>query len=130
VTYVCSDIGFDRDLISGCKCRIGTIKIHARSCDQLPREQVLNAKTDAAKHAEIETRLRLFRNGEQIYSGTPTVPMAEDPAQPGQLMCAGAVQLGDKMLPGDYVLQVAVTDKLAKAGHGMAAEAMDFEVRP
>jgi len=26
------------------------------------------------------------------------------------------------------VLQVAVTDKLAKAGHGIAVQAMDFEV--
>jgi hypothetical protein len=46
------------------------------------------------------------------------------------MFCAGLIELGPKMVPGDYVLQVAVTDKLAKPGHGMAVQAMDFEVAP
>jgi len=46
------------------------------------------------------------------------------------LLCAGAIALGPKMTSGYYVLQVAVTDKLAKSKHALVAEAMDFEVRP
>jgi hypothetical protein len=39
------------------------------------------------------------------------------------------MQLGDKITPGDYVLQVIVTDKLAKEKYRMATQSMDFEVR-
>jgi len=90
--------------------------------------QILNAKTDAAKHTELEAQVRVFRNGEQIYAGALAPPVAEEPTTPGRLFCAGLIELGAKMVPGDYVLQVAVTDKLAKAGHGIAVQAMDFEV--
>jgi hypothetical protein len=33
------------------------------------------------------------------------------------------------MPPGDYVLQVVVTDKLAPEKYRIAAQSMDFEVR-
>lgn len=92
--------------------------------------QVLNAKTDGTKHTDLEAQVRVFRNGEQVYAGTPAPPSAQDPTAPGRTFCAGLIQLGAKMVPGDYVLQVAVTDKLAKTGHGMAVQAMDFEVAP
>jgi VWFA-related protein len=92
--------------------------------------QVLNAKTDSAGHPVLESQVRVFRNGEEIYSGKPSPAMTQDANAKDRLLCAGAIALGTKMVPGDYVLQVAVTDKLAKSKHALAAEAMDFEVRP
>jgi len=92
--------------------------------------QVLNAKTNAAGHAELESKVRVFRNGEEIYAGKPSPAAAQDSPTKDRLLCAGAISLGAKMTPGDYVLQVAVTDKLAKSKHAFVAEAMDFEVRP
>jgi len=38
--------------------------------------------------------------------------------------------LGSKITPGDYVLQVIVTDKLAKDKYQVATQAMDFEIEP
>jgi hypothetical protein len=34
------------------------------------------------------------------------------------------------MKPGDYVLQVIVTDKMAKEKNQVATQSMDFEVQP
>jgi len=92
--------------------------------------QVLNAKTDSAGHADLEAQVRVFRNGEEIYTGRATPAVMQGDGAKDHLLCAGAIALGPKMTSGDYVLQVAVTDKLAKSKHALAAEAMDFEVRP
>jgi hypothetical protein len=92
--------------------------------------QVLNAKLDSGGHTDLEAQVRVFRNGEQVYAGKPTPAMMQDSGAKDRWLCAGALALGTKMTPGDYVLQVAVTDKLAKSKHALAAEAMDFEVRP
>ena len=42
--------------------------------------------------------------------------------------CAAARVRQSLITPGDYVLQVIVTDKLAKEKHRGATQAMDFEI--
>lgn len=39
------------------------------------------------------------------------------------------MQLRGKMIPGDYVLQLIVTDKLAKEKYGVVSQSVDFEVQ-
>ena len=39
------------------------------------------------------------------------------------------MQLGSKMAAGDYVLQVIVTDNLAKDKYRVATQSMDFELQ-
>jgi hypothetical protein len=46
-----------------------------------------------------------------------------------RLLAGGRLQLGTKMVPGDYVLQVVVTDNAAKEKYHIATQWMDFEVR-
>jgi hypothetical protein len=48
---------------------------------------------------------------------------------PKRLIGGGAMRLGAGMKPGDYVLQVIVTDKLAKEKYQTASQWMDFEVQ-
>jgi hypothetical protein len=45
-------------------------------------------------------------------------------------MADGRVALGANMPPGEYVLQVTVTDKLAKSKFNTATQSMDFEIEP
>jgi VWFA-related protein len=91
--------------------------------------QILNAQADSAKKPELEVQTRLFRDGQEVYKGTPK-PMDMGPADdPKRLVGGGRMQLGDKIAPGDYVLQVIVTDKLAKEKYRVATQSMDFEVR-
>jgi hypothetical protein len=40
------------------------------------------------------------------------------------------MSLGRDMTPGEYVLQVSVTDKLAKSRFNTATQSMDFEIEP
>jgi VWFA-related protein len=92
--------------------------------------QILNAQADGAKKPELEVQTRLFRDGQEVYKGAPKA-MESGPAEdPKRLVGGGRMQLGEKITPGDYVLQVIVTDKLAKGKYAMAAQSMDFEVRP
>lgn len=47
---------------------------------------------------------------------------------PKRLDTDGAFKL-DRFLPGDYVLQIVVTDMLAKEKYGTASQWMDFQVQ-
>ena len=49
---------------------------------------------------------------------------------PRRLTAPGRVELGRDMTPGEYVLQVTVTDKLAKSKFNTATQSMDFEIEP
>ena len=92
--------------------------------------QILNAQADSKKQTELQVQTRLFREGQQVYAGTPKPLETAGAEDPKRLLGGGRMQLGDKITPGDYVLQVIVTDKLAKEKYRVATGSMDFEVRP
>lgn len=41
---------------------------------------------------------------------------------------AGRLRLGDDLVPGEYVLRMMITDKLAKQKYSSALQWMDFEI--
>ena len=91
--------------------------------------QILNAQADTANKAELDVQTRLFRDGEEVYTGKPTPLPMQGQEDPRRLIGGGRMQLGSKITPGDYVLQVIVTDKLAKEKYRVATQAMDFEIQ-
>jgi hypothetical protein len=92
--------------------------------------QVMNAQSNSEKKTDLEVQTRLFRDGQEVYAGKPN-PLEPGPtADPRLLLAGGRLQLGSKIAPGDYVLQVIVTDKLAKEKYQVATQSMDFEIRP
>jgi VWFA-related protein len=92
--------------------------------------QILNAHEDSARKPELEVQMRLFREGEQVYVGHPLPVSTQGQDDPKRLVGAGRMQLGTSLVPGDYVLQVIVTDKLAKEKFRVATQSMDFEIQP
>jgi hypothetical protein len=92
--------------------------------------QIINAKTDAGQHPELEVQTRLFHNGEQVLDGKKALAPAAGASGSQTLMADGRVALGANMPPGEYVLQVTVTDKLAKSKFNTATQSMDFEIEP
>ena len=76
----------------------------------------------------IETRVRLFRDGQSIYEG----PVSEYAGAAGKstadLYVSGKLQLGAAFATGEYMLQVIAKDRLAAAKKQMATQWMDFEV--
>jgi len=72
--------------------------------------------------------LRLFRNGEQIFAGNELPVNLQNQPDLKRLGAAGALQLGTNMLPGEYALQIVVTDLLAKEKRRVALQWIDFEI--
>ena len=89
--------------------------------------QILNAKTGKEGKPDLQTRVRLFHEGREVYEGTPT---AMSSPYGGSKRMVAADQMYLKHLPsGYYVLQVAVTDMLTKEKR-MAVQSIDFDARP
>jgi hypothetical protein len=93
--------------------------------------QILNVQEDhATNRPQLESQLFLFRDGQQIYAGKPTPLAPEKAPDSNGVVSAGLLQLGSKMEPGAYAMQIVVTDKLAKEKYRTVAQSIDFEVVP
>ncbi len=90
---------------------------------------IYNAKPERASgRPNLTIQARLFRDGQQVYAGQP---QPFDPAQQSGLArieAAGRLQLGAALEPGEYVLQIVVTDSLAGKSHAVATQWIDFEL--
>jgi hypothetical protein len=91
--------------------------------------QILNAQADGNRQTELQVQTRLFRDGQQVYAGTPKPLESKGAEDPKRLLGGGRMQLGEHIATGDYVFQVIVTDKLAKEKYRTATQSMDFEIR-
>jgi hypothetical protein len=90
---------------------------------------IFNAKRDPATgRTGLQTRALIFRDGQQIWAGEPkpVEPDGESSTEPVKAM--GRLLLGAEMTPGEYVLQVVVTDRLAGSEKATATQWIDFEV--
>ncbi len=76
----------------------------------------------------LQIQTRLFRNGQQLFCGKPMPLVPTDQKDPKRMPVAGAIQLGANMQPGEYVIQVLVTDLLAKEKYRVASPWMSFEI--
>jgi len=90
--------------------------------------QILNAKNGPDQRASVKVEVRLFREGAEITRSEPAVAhLAQDP--PGnRLVTSGHMLLTTQFLPGDYALQLVVTDVLANRKHSKASQWIDFAV--
>jgi hypothetical protein len=91
--------------------------------------EVLNAQTGPASQPELESQTRLFRDGKMVYEGKVNGVAMNGQSDPKRLVAGGTLKLGPQIAPGDYVLQVIVTDKLARERYRTATQWMDFEIR-
>jgi hypothetical protein len=112
-----------------------TLSVNAAT-RQLKRGQILqysviiyNARLDkATAKPQFHTQMRLFRDGQLIFTGKDT-PLG-DVAQPDpkRITILGGVKLGADLVPGEYVLQITATDPLAEEKHRVATQWIDFEI--
>jgi len=92
--------------------------------------EVYNAKLDASRRSNLQTRIRVFLDGKLVLDGQPIPVDLTGQTDMQRIGVNGALNLNDKMLPGDYILQVIVTDTLAKKDQQIAAQHVQFEVVP
>ena len=90
--------------------------------------QILNARRDpATQRPRLQTQVRLWRGGKAVYEGPPALLSLEGPGDK-RVAAGGRLDLGPNLEPGDYGLQVIVTDTLAPSARSVAAQWARLEV--
>ena len=90
---------------------------------------IYNAQTDPKPNRpQLESQVLLLRDGKQIFAGNVNaIEMGEQPDLK-RIPASGRLRLGTDLAPGEYVLQIIITDKLAKEKYRSATQWMDFEI--
>jgi VWFA-related protein len=92
---------------------------------------IFNAKVDKAattSRPQLQTQVRLFRDGQPFFTGKPKPLDIGNQTDLKRLIAGGALRIGTDMTPGEYVLQVIVTDALAKDQYREATQWIDFDI--
>lgn len=91
---------------------------------------IYNPRIDkVSKQPRLLARIRLFRNGQEIFSGNEVQIDPGDQTDMKRLVITGAIQLGTELRPGEYVFQVIATDSLASGKERQTTQWIDFEVK-
>jgi len=91
---------------------------------------IYNARTDNAAKPNLVMQYKAYRDGKEIFAG-PEVPLkVNESSNLSSIDASGVVELGRKMLPGDYVLQVIVRDLSAGKKGQLATQWTEFEIVP
>jgi len=90
---------------------------------------IYNAQLEkATRQPHLTIQIRLFRSGQPVFNGRVQPFLLNNPPDLGRLSADGAITLGADLFPGEYVLQVIVSDLLADEKHRTATQWMDFEI--
>lgn len=90
---------------------------------------VYNAKEpEVVLWPKLDQRIDLWRDGRRVFGGTDQEMKLKSQAEWSRIYVAGSLRLSEKAKPGDYVLQVTVTDRNAPAKYRTSTQWIDFEV--
>jgi VWFA-related protein len=90
---------------------------------------VYGARLDPASHRpSLTTELRLLRDGRPVFTGKALPFDAAGQQDAARLVAGGSFRLGTDLRPGEYILELVVTDQLADEPRRTSASWIDFEV--
>ncbi|HEX7314843.1 MAG TPA: VWA domain-containing protein [Pyrinomonadaceae bacterium] len=87
---------------------------------------VLNA--GKKKGSQYNTQVKLFREGQQVFTGEVIPVEMSTQADVSRLVVARRLQLGTILEPGDYMLQLTVSEAGASSGGRTATRWIDFKL--
>jgi VWFA-related protein len=90
--------------------------------------EIYNARLDAAQKPQLQTQMRIFRDGKLLLEGKQNALDLSGQTNLQKIGAGGALSLGNTMPPGDYVLQIIVTDNLAKEKSRTSTQFVQFEI--
>lgn len=90
--------------------------------------EIYNAKGGQANKPQLNARVRVFHDGKIVLDGRPMDVDTSQQKDLARIRFSGALSLGGKMEAGDYILQLIVTDRLAKAKRQVATQYVQFEL--
>ena len=90
---------------------------------------VYKAQLDKATHSpNLTAQARLFYDGKLVYEGAPKLIDLAGQKDLERISSGGGLQLGPKLPPGEYILQIVVNDALAQDKNRTATQWIDFEI--
>lgn len=90
--------------------------------------EIYNPKLDAARKPQLTAQIKMFRDGKLVLEGKPLPVDLTEQTDWQKVTAFGAIDLASKMPPGDYILQIIVTDNLLKGKGKIAAQVVQFEI--
>jgi VWFA-related protein len=90
---------------------------------------VYNAQLDkTTRQPKLLAAMRILRDGKVVYEGQPKAIDLTAQSDLQRIIAGSGLQLGTEMAPGEYILQVIVTDLLAKEKERTTTQWIDFEI--
>src|SRR6266850_2569335 len=91
---------------------------------------VLNAQVSpTSSRPQLDTQVVLYREGKAVFKGALRRLETDNKTNLQQIVIGGTVNLGAELTPGEYALQVIVTDNLAKEEkYRTATRWIDFDL--
>ncbi len=90
--------------------------------------EIYNAKYQKEQKPQLETQIKVYRDGKLLFEGKANPINVSQLTNFTNIIDGGALNLGTTMQSGDYVLQIIVTDKLAKSKKQITSELIQFEI--
>ena len=88
---------------------------------------IYNAQVKGTDPPQLQTQMVLLRDGKQVFTGKVLPYDIGKQVDMKRLKVNGGLRIGPELTPGDYVLQVIVTDNL-KHKPIVATQTLDFEI--
>ena len=90
---------------------------------------IYNATNESGTMRNIVMQAKIFRDGKNIYSAQEVpVKAATNPTDPTRVFANGIVRLAPDLEPGNYYLQVTLTEAGTKKKEAMVVQWADFEI--
>ena len=89
---------------------------------------IFNAKTDQAKLPSLTAKTRLIKDGRVLFEGKPQPVNFAGQTDPKAVNYMSSLSFGTALGVGEYVLEVAITDNLAKGKSATTANYIQFEI--
>jgi VWFA-related protein len=89
--------------------------------------ELLNLKNSGNKQSDLRIQSRVFHDRDLVFQSKETKPDLNSLSPTGSYLHNDAIELGQNLLPGDYVLQIVVIDQAAKKKN-VTTQYVQFEV--
>lgn len=89
---------------------------------------VFNPKLGANGKPDLTAQMRLFKDGKILFEGKSQPVLTNNVKDARRVNTTGSVSLGTNMTAGEYVLQIVVTDNLAKKKRQTVSQFVPFEI--
>jgi VWFA-related protein len=90
--------------------------------------EILNARKKPQDNPKLEMQTRIFRENEVVYTSMPALLNTESDKGATRLAVGGKTQL-TRIPPGEYVMQVTVSEAGSRDKSRTAVQAIEFEIR-